>query len=156
MSTFAPPPALVPFCRIDCEVGALVSLGAAPLGERRYVPILGGTVSGPELTGRILSGGVDWQWSRSDDALEIAAHYVIEAGDGAQIEVQSNGLRCGSPEVMARLRQGELVGRDEMYFRTVVRLTTGAPAWAHLNRMLCIAAAARLPRGVGLDIYRLT
>jgi hypothetical protein len=34
---------------VRCEVGALVTLGPAPLGERRYVPLLGGSVQGPGL-----------------------------------------------------------------------------------------------------------
>ena len=43
----------------SAAVSPLVSLGAAPLGERRYVPWPGG-VRGPGLSGRILEGGVDW------------------------------------------------------------------------------------------------
>ena len=59
MNHFPPPPALVPMTQIRCEVGALVTLGAAPLGERRYVPLGGGSVSGPELNGTLVEGGVD-------------------------------------------------------------------------------------------------
>src|SRR5262245_12303609 len=102
-----PPPALVPMMHIRCEVGALVTLGPAHHGERRYVPLGGGTVSGPELNGTLVEGGVDWQVNRSDGVLDIAAHYVIRADDGGLIEVQSDGMRHGAPEVMARLARGE-------------------------------------------------
>ena len=152
-SPFPPAPALTPFTRIRCEVGALVSLGAAPLGERRYVPLTGGEVRGPQLNGRIVAGGVDWQIARSDGVLEIDAHYVIEADDGGRIEVQSQGLRHGPAEVMARLARGEAVAASEYYFRTVVRLTTGAPAWAHLNKVMAIAVGQRQARRVILDLY---
>lgn len=148
------PPRLHPFTRIDCEVADIVSLGAAPLGERRYVPLLGGRVHGPELCGRIVDGGVDWQIARADGVLEIDAHYVIEATDGARIEVRSQGLRCGPPEVMARLARGEPVPASAYYFRTAVRLTTGAPAWAHLNRALLLAVGSRQARGVRLVLWR--
>ncbi len=155
-AAFPAPPALVPMTRIACEVGALVSLGPAPKGERRYVPLGGGVVRGPELNGRLVEGGVDWQVARSDGALEIAAHYVIETEDGARVEVQSTGLRHGPPEVMARLAAGEDVPPSDYFFRTLVMLTTGAPQWAHLNKVMAIARGRRQARRVLLELYRLT
>jgi len=142
--------------RIRCEVGILVSLGAAKYGERRYVPLGGGTVSGPELNGTLVEGGVDWQVNRADGVLDIAAHYVIRATDGALIEVQSDGVRHGSPEVMARLARGEAVARDEYFFRTIMRFQTGAASWLHLNKVLALAVGQREARAVLLDVYRIT
>jgi hypothetical protein len=154
--TLPPPPALLPMARVRCDVGPLVSLGAAAYGERRYVPLGGGTVEGPELNGLIVEGGVDWQVHRADGVLDIAAHYVIRTVDGALVEVQSNGMRHGPPEVMARLGRGEVVARDEYFFRTVMRLQTGHPAWLHLNRVIAIAVGQREASRVILDVYRLT
>ena len=150
---FPAPPALLPFARIAVEVDAVVSLGPAPGGERRYVPLTGGTVEGPGLAGRVRSGGVDWQLARDDGVLEIAAHYVIETPDGALVEVQSTGMRHGPPEVMARLAAGEDVPPDLYWFRTVVRMATGSPRWAHLNRSLAIASGRREARRVMLDLW---
>jgi hypothetical protein len=153
--TLPPPPPLVPMTQVRCEVGELVTLGAAPQGERRYVPLGGGTVSGPELNGTIVAGGVDWQLNRTDGVLEIAAHYVVRTEDGALVEIRSEGYRHGPPEVMARLARGEPVPRDAYFFRTVVRFTTGAPAWAHLNKVLALACGEREARLVKLDLYRI-
>ena len=153
---FPVPPGLVPMTHIRCEVQALVSLGAAPSGERRFVPLGGGTVCGPELNGTLVPGGVDWQLARSDGVLEIAAHYVIRSDDGALIEVKSEGLRHGPPAVMARLARGDVVPHDAYFFRTLVRFTTGAPAWLHLNKVMAIAAGQREARAVLLDLYRLS
>lgn len=156
MSTadFPPAPALLPMTRIRCEVGALVTLGPAPLGERRFVPLGGGTVQGPELNGSLVEGGVDWQVNRSDGALEIAAHYVIRTDDGALVEVQSNGLRHGPPEVMARLARGEAVPAHEYFFRTLMRFATGHPAYEHLNRAMALARGRREARRVVLDVWQ--
>ena len=151
-----PAPPLVPMTRIHCEVGALVTLGPAKHGERRYVPLGGGTVAGPELNGTVVEGGVDWQVLRADGVLEIAAHYVIRTVDGALVEVQSDGLRHGPPEVMERLARGEPVPRDAYFFRTVVRFTTGASEWLHLNKVLALACGQREARRVLLDLYRIT
>ena len=150
-----PPPALLPMTRVVCEVAALETLGPAPQGERRFVPLGGGTVEGPELNGRLVEGGVDWQWQRSDGVLEIAAHYVIRADDGGLIEVRSDGLRHGPAEVMQRLARGEEVDPGEYFFRTLVRFTTGAPAWLHLNRVMALAVGRREARRVILDFYRI-
>jgi hypothetical protein len=142
--------------RVVCEVAALETLGPAPQGERRFVPLGGGTAEGPELNGRLVEGGVDWQWQRSDGVLEIAAHYVIRADDGGLIEVRSDGLRHGPDEVMQRLARGEAVDPGEYFFRTLVRFTTGAPAWLHLNRVMALAVGRREARRVILDFYRIT
>ena len=156
MNHFPPPPALVPMTQIRCEVGALVTLGKAPLGERRYVPLGGGSARGPELNGTLVEGGVDWQIARGDGVLEIAAHYVIRADDGGLIEVRSEGLRHGPPAVMEQLARGESVPRDAYFFRTLVRFTTGASAWQHLNKVMAIACGQREANWVRLDLYRLT
>ena len=125
--------------RLEVRVASIVSLGApAKHGERRYVPIVGGSISGPELNGEIVEGGVDWQVLRADGVLDIAAHYVLRLNDGALIEVQSDGVRHGTP----------------VYFRTVVRFTTGHPDWLHLNKLLALASGERLPDRVLLDFWR--
>ncbi|HEY6510523.1 MAG TPA: DUF3237 domain-containing protein [Burkholderiaceae bacterium] len=156
MTPLPAPPVLVPLTQIRCEVGALVSLGAAKYGERRYVPLLGGTVKGPELNGTIVEGGVDWQVNRADGVLDIAAHYVVRAADGGLIEVQSDGMRHGPSEVMARLARGDNVARDEYFFRTLMRFQTGAPQWLHLNKVMALAVGQREAGLVVLDVYRIT
>ena len=141
---------------VTCAVGAVVSLGAAAKGgERRFVPILRGSAQGPELNGELLEGGGDWQLQRADGATEISAHYVIRTPDGALIEVQSDGLRHGSPEVMARLARGESVPPQDYFFRTQVRLTTGHPDWLHLNKVMALAVGRREPTRVLLDFWRI-
>lgn len=150
------PPPLLPMARIVCEVGPVVSLGGpARHGERRFVPILSGRVSGAELNGELLEGGVDWQVQRADGVTEISAHYVIRTPDGALVEVQSEGLRHGPPEVMARLARGEAVAPQDYFFRTLVRLTTGHPDWLHLNKVMALAVGQREARQVRLDLWRI-
>lgn len=156
MNPLPAPPALIPMTQVLCDVGTLVTLGPGKYGERRYVPLGGGTVRGPELNGTLVEGGVDWQVNRSDGVLDIAAHYVIRTSDGALVEVQSDGMRHGPAEVMARLARGDVVGRDEYFFRTIMRFQTGAPQWAHLNKVLALACGQREAKRVVLDVYRIT
>ena len=139
---------------LDVEVGEVVSMGSGPLGERRVVPILGGTFNGPEMSGDVLAGGADWQIARADGALELDARYVLRVKDGGMIAVRSQGLRRAPPEVMAQLSRGEDVEASLYYFRTAMRFDTGAPAFAWLNATIAIATARRKARRVELKAWR--
>jgi hypothetical protein len=80
---------------------------------------------------------------------------VIRTPDGALVEVQSDGLRHGAPEVMARLARGEAVEPAEYFFRTLMRFTTGHPAWLHLNKVMALASGRREAQRVILDVWRI-
>jgi Protein of unknown function (DUF3237) len=142
-----------PIFRVYAELADILQFGPTPLGERRVINILSGRVEGPKLKGRILPGGADWQLIRADGAADIKARYTIEADGGGLILVNSEGLRHGPPEVMARLARGEAVEAQEYYFRTLMRFETGDPALAWLNRILAIARGARAARAVRLDVF---
>jgi uncharacterized protein DUF3237 len=142
-----------PIFRIHCEVANILDLGPAPFGHRRVVNLLGGTVSGAKLAGRIVPGGADWQIMAADGALDIHARYVIESDAGALIQVDSRGVRNGPPDVMARLSRGEDVDPSLYYFRTVIRFETGHPSAAWLNRILALAKGAREKNAVKLEVY---
>ena len=49
-----------PIFTIYAELEAITNLGRTPYGERRVIGILGGSVRGPKLNGRIVPGGADW------------------------------------------------------------------------------------------------
>jgi Protein of unknown function (DUF3237) len=110
----------------------------------RFVSFAGGRFTGRDgLTGTLVAGGVDWQRLRPDGVLEIDARYALVTGEGEAIEVNSRGLRKASPQVAARLQRGEPVDPAEYYFRTHVRLTTGAPRLAWMNDLLAVATGQR-------------
>jgi len=156
MTRMPVPPALLPMTTLRIGVAPVLSVGLAPQGERRFVPLGAGTAEGPELNGTVVAGGVDWQTLRSDGVIDIAAHYVIRTDDGALLEVTSQGLRHALPEVMAQLARGEAVPREAYFFRTLMRFQTGAPSWLHLNRVMALAVGERAADEVRLDVYRIT
>ena len=142
-----------PIFHVHCEVANILDLGSAPFGHRRVVNLLGGTVSGARLNGRILPGGADWQIMAADGALDIHARYTIESDAGALIQVDSRGVRNGPPDVMSRLGRGEDVDPSLYYFRTVMRFETAHPSTAWLNRILALAKGAREKNAVRLEVY---
>jgi hypothetical protein len=137
------------------ELAEVLTLGRTPLGERRVIDILGGSFRGERLAGRVRPGGADWQTVGDDGAARLDARYTLETDGGALIQVRSQGLRHGPPDVLSRLAAGEAVDPAGYYFRTVLRFETGAGDLAWLNRVIAIARGARLPRAVELQAFEL-
>ena len=142
-----------PILRITAELADILHFGKTPIGERRVINILGGTVEGPKLTGKILPGGADWQYIRADGAAHVEARYTIESDSGAYILVSSEGVRHGPPDVLARLLTGETVDPSLYYFRTAMRFETGDPTLDWMNRIIAIARGQREKNAVRLDVY---
>lgn len=142
-------------CNLEVDVGEIVSMGHGPLGERRIVPILGGSFEGPAMRGSVLAGGNDWQIVRSDGVLDVDARYALQAEGGGTIRVVSQGYRHGPPEVLASLARGETVDPTKYFFRSILRFETGAPELLWLNKTIAVATAQRKARQVLLSAYRL-
>jgi hypothetical protein len=142
-----------PIFTIRAELANILDLGPAPFGHRRVVNILGGTVMGARLNGRVLPGGADWQILAADGAVDVHARYTIESDAGALIQVDSKGVRHGPPHVLARLARGDDVDPSLYYFRTVMRFETAHPSSDWLNRILALARGQREKNAVRLDVY---
>jgi hypothetical protein len=142
---------------ISVTVEEPITAGAVPGGEIRVIPFKTGTFSSPSipnLQGKLLPGGSDWQRIRNDGVLEIRAHYLLETDRSERIEIISEGLRHAPAGVLERIMQGEVLPREEYYFRTAVRFTTAAARLDQLNRTLAVSVGARTKDGVDLEVYR--
>ncbi|MGN6405985.1 DUF3237 domain-containing protein [Sinomonas sp.] len=147
------PPALGYVGTLSVLIAAPIDVGPTPEGHRRIIPITGGTVTGPRLTGRVLSGGADFQTLHSPELTQLEARYAIETEDGAVISVDNAALRSGSTEAMARLVAGEAVDPVEIYFRCAVRLRTSAAEWDWMNRTLFVGSGERYPDKVVVHLF---
>lgn len=140
-------------CKIKVTLEPARELGNTPLGRRRIIGITGGEFSGPKLAGRVLPGGADWQVIRADGVAYLDARYTLETSDGALLYVRNRGYRHGPKEVIERLARGEDVDSALYYMRATPWFETSAPAYAWLNRCICVATGARRPAAVELDFY---
>ncbi|MGH8746950.1 MAG: DUF3237 domain-containing protein [Burkholderiales bacterium] len=139
--------------RAEITLAPAQEVGDGPQGRRRIIPITGGDVSGPRLSGRVLPGGADWQIVRPDGVACLDARYTIETADGALVYVRNRGYRHGPAEVLARLAAGETVDQALYYMRTTPWFETGDARYAWLNRMVCIGSGERLAGAVRIDFY---
>ena len=67
--------------------------GPLPGGGRQgYTPPIGGTISGPRLTGTVVpQSGADYPMVRADGVIELNAHYLLKAEDGTLIYIMNKG-----------------------------------------------------------------
>ncbi|MDE2595728.1 MAG: DUF3237 family protein [Sphingomonadales bacterium] len=103
----------VPQAELVFEIEAVcsppVDMGWIDGGKARMIPIIGGSVSGPNLQGEVIPGGADWSIMRDNGVATVDARYAIRASDGTIIQID-NGVtdhmapREGRGDVMAITR----------------------------------------------------
>jgi Protein of unknown function (DUF3237) len=73
-------------------IAPVIDIGETSHGQRRIVPITGGSFHGPAFSGTILEEGEDIQLLRLDGVVEIAARYTLRTRDGVLVSVVNRGL----------------------------------------------------------------
>lgn len=126
------------------RVGEMQQIGKTPMGERRIIPIEGGTFKGPELEGVVLPGGADWQIVRPDGVRDIEARYTLETNDGTKIYVVNKGLISGQSDQP-----------ETFYFRTTPRFEVAGEKYSWLTRKIFLATVEpRKPSSVYIKFYQ--
>jgi hypothetical protein len=131
-----------------------MEMGKGRAGARRIVPIIGGTVEGPGISGRVLNLGADWQTIYPNGTADLSTRYALETHDGAIIEIINLGSRHGPADVLNRLAAGEDVPPDQYYMRTHARLETGDPRYAWVNDTLFVGTGARKASAVTISLFQ--
>jgi hypothetical protein len=146
-------PGLRHLCDLKVDLAPPIEMGETPRGRRRIIPIVGGTVTGERLSGRVLGLGADWQTVLSETAAELDTRYALETHDGAVIEIRNFGYRTGAPEIIAALARGEDVDPALYYMRTNPRFETGDARYAWLNTCIFIGTGMRRALGVHVSVF---
>ena len=124
---------------------------------RGFVSVIGGEVSGPRLSGRVVpNSGGDWPRIWDGGLVEFEAHYMLEAEDGTPIYIHNRGIAHSGPAVMARIEAGKEVEPTATYCRVTPRFE--APSGPHewLNRTLFVGVAERRGPSTFFEYYAVT
>jgi muconolactone delta-isomerase len=149
-----PDPHLAFIYRLEASLGEPVDVGERAQGRRRIVPLIGGTVVGPDIAGELVPGAsADWQIIGPDGTALADLRYTVRTGAGDILYVQSRGVRQGSPEVLDRLQRGEFVDAGEYTFRTVSLIETASLELDWLNKGVFVSVGGRRPGGVVYETY---
>ena len=141
--------------KAEITLDKVLELGTTQHGNRRIIPITGGSFEGPQIKGTVVPGGADWQIIRSDGVAELEARYTLRSNDNVLIYVLNRGYRHGPPGVMQRLAKGEPVDPKEYYFRGTPVFETSSENYKWLTRYIFIVTGERRADRVILDFYKL-
>jgi hypothetical protein len=135
-----PDPVLEFAFEVRVDIAPHLRIGRSADEDLSFTPITGGTVDGPLLRGKVLPGGGDWAVERSGTA-QLEARYLLQAEDGAVIDILNRGYYRAPEEVIARVDAGEQVSEREYYFRTAPVFQTDAAAhrWLAENQFVGLA-----------------
>lgn len=141
------------FATLRVEIAAPQEIGEAQFGQRRVIPITGGTVIGDGWQGKVLAGGADFQRIVTPRLSELDARYVLETDEGETIFVQNRALRAADPELVQKIVNGEAVDPAQIYFRCTPILETSAERFKWVTERLFIGTGVRRPDCVELEFY---
>ena len=139
---------------LTVRIGEVTSAGETGHGVRRIIPILGGEVKGETVNGKVCAFGADFQNIRPNELIELEAKYAFETDDGAVVYVENRGLRFGPVELLQKLKRGEPVDPELIYFRTVPKFETGSEKYRWLMQNLFVGSAARHADRVVIDVHQ--
>ncbi len=138
---------------ITAKIGDVVTAGETGIGVRRIIPIIGGEVTGA-ITGKVLPFGADFQTIRPNELIDLEAKYAFETDDGAVVYVENKGMRFGPVDLLQKLKRGEPVDPQLIYFRTVPKFETGHEKYRWLMEHIFVGSAARHADRVVIDVHQ--
>lgn len=149
-------PGLEFVCELKVTTSPTKVVGKTAHGERRIIPITGGTFEGPKLKGTVLNGGADYQFVNEEDTrTEVEAIYSILTDDGVTIHIRNKGVLFMNPEVMAQLEKGISIDWNKVYFRAAP--TFEAPidsAYDWMNNAIFICKGVPSKEYVSIQVWQ--
>jgi hypothetical protein len=143
----------------ECSYGAelepeRLAVGPGPFGTRVVRTVKSGWCKGEHLNGRLAGAGGDWLLFGADGFGRIDVRAQLVTDDDAVIFLSYNGLIERNARVVAAVDGGETQFEDQ-YFRTLVRMETGAPAYAWVNTTLFVGRGRMAAGGVEYQLFRI-
>ncbi|MFJ8083110.1 hypothetical protein RKD23_000513 [Streptomyces sp. SAI-170] len=133
-------PALEFVFEIRAEVSDTLHIGHGDGEVTEFTPIVGGSVDGPRLRGTVLPGGGDWSSTRGE-VCELEARYLIQAEDGAVIDIVNRGYYRPRPDAPDQFDGDVQVSEAGHYYRTSPVFRTDAPAHRWLAETVFVGLA---------------
>lgn len=77
---------------VSLTLSATHDVGTTQFGERRQLDVSGGTITGTKLSGTVLTGGLDYELTLSNGAMELEEVLIFKASDNTSIFVRNCGV----------------------------------------------------------------
>lgn len=83
----------------DMTIGNIRDMGQTQYGRRHVIEVTGGRINGPNITADVLNGGLDYQLTLSNGAMEIEQLNILKTSDGSHIYFRTCGASSNSSDV---------------------------------------------------------
>jgi hypothetical protein len=133
-----------------------IDVGVGPLGQRIVADIMGGSFTGPRLSGKVLPSGADWALVGPDGNIRLDVRIVLETDDGAFIYVTYRARMVMNDKLQAVLFEGK--GSTEFgdaYMISQLQFETGDERYAWLNNLMAAGEGRLAPNSVSYRVYAL-
>ncbi|MET0793056.1 MAG: DUF3237 family protein [Polyangiaceae bacterium] len=123
---------------VALTVSAPHNVGNTQYGKRRQLDVSGGTVSGDKLKGTVLAGGLDYELTLSNGAMELEEVLVFKTSDNTSIFARNCGVAAAGDQIIRIVPDIEAP-------------TSGSYSWLNTTKLV----GTRVVAGdkITLDIY---
>ncbi|GKT60203.1 cytochrome P450 [Colletotrichum tofieldiae] len=107
-------PKLTYLYTLTALLNSSIEIGTGIYSDRKAIPIIGGSFSGPRLSGTVLDLGADWGLTDSKGVFHPDTRYNLRTDDGANIYIQTSGSKQSNGKIY--LRQVFETGSEDYYW----------------------------------------
>ncbi|KZL64558.1 hypothetical protein CT0861_06675 [Colletotrichum tofieldiae] len=144
-------------CDMDPSISEIPNVDNTSI-TRLVLPILGGSVGGPRIQGKIVErSGADWlERIRPDKAFaRLNARYTLETDDGISILVSAQGVYNTGPHQSGKPTR--TVSQDDAEYFTHIRFEApGGSPYDWMNAVVAVGVMTMFEGKPVIDCYRLT
>jgi len=121
-----------------------VEVGQTLAGKRTIYPVLDGFFEGPNLKGKVLTGGADWFLQLNETTNKIDVRVTLQTNEGENIYVTYQGFL-------------NLNADGTYYFRTTPYFETSSKKHAYLNHIVSVGVGTivKLGETVSYKVYQI-
>ncbi len=83
----------------ELNLGSIHNVGQTQYGHRHVIEVTGGAVNGPDIAAEVMNGGLDYQLTLSNGAMEIDQINVLKTSDDNYIYMRTCGAAADASEV---------------------------------------------------------
>ncbi|KAG9675537.1 hypothetical protein KCU99_g4582, partial [Aureobasidium melanogenum] len=146
--------------RLECEMAKdnhMVGAQSGTSNARVVMPIVGGTVKGPQISGIIEHmSGADWGLVIGKTGLtRLDARYTLKTDDGHYIYIRSKGIHKPGPGLNIDPGPRTRMTQDEVDWFTRLQFEASGP-YDWLNSVFGIGVLAMNDSKILIDAYELT
>lgn len=76
---------------LTVELTEVQEVGQTIDGILRLIPIIGGVFTGPNICGKVIGGGYDWNTALDNGVAHVFAKYALQTDDGVYISIENEG-----------------------------------------------------------------